>query len=313
MNKIVVIAVGGNSLIADKEHQTIPEQSLQAQYTVQHILSLIENGYEVVLTHGNGPQVGFILLRSDYARGIVHTVPLDICVGDTQGSLGYQFQQALINELRKKNIDKDVATIVTQVVVDKDDEAFQKPTKPIGPFYSKEEAEKRKTENGWDMVDDAGRGWRRAVASPKPKEIVEFNVIKKLVKSGTVVIAAGGGGIPVIRDENGDLKGVPAVIDKDNASAMLANWLNAELFIISTNVKNVCLNWGKPDQKEIYKMTLSDAKQYIKEGHFSAGSMLPKMEAAVDFLEGGGREVLITNYENLETAISGQSGTRISR
>jgi len=313
VKKIAVIAVGGNSLISDKEHQTIPDQSLQAMQTVHHIISLIENGYQVVLTHGNGPQVGFILLRSDYSRGIIHTVPLDICVADTQGSIGYQFQQALNNELRKKKIDKKVATIVTQVVVDKDDEAYQHPTKPIGRFYTKEEAEKRQKDNGWDMMEDAGRGWRRVVASPVPKEIIEIDMIKHLIDNDVLVIAAGGGGIPVVRDENGDLSGVAAVIDKDLASALLANNLEAELYIISTNVEKVCINFGKPNEEQIGRMTVSEAKQYIQEGHFSPGSMLPKIEAALDFLKGGGQEVLITNYENLESAITGKTGTRIVR
>jgi carbamate kinase len=272
---------------------------------------MIVKGYNVVVTHGNGPQVGFILLRSELARNKVHTVPLDSCGADTQGAIGYNFQMALGNEFKRRGIKKTVATIVTQVVVDKDDPAFKNPAKPIGPFYTKEEALERQRVDAWDVMEDSGRGWRRVVASPLPKEIVEFDAIKKLVDSGVVVIAVGGGGIPVIRDENGELCGAPAVIDKDHASAMLAGRLKADLFVISTSVEKVYINFCRPNQRSIDKMTVAEAKEYIKEGHFKAGSMLPKIEAAIKFLEGGGTEALITDPFHLEEALDGKTGTRI--
>lgn len=311
MGKTAVIAVGGNSLVLDKEHQTVSDQYQAAAKTMEHIAAMVEKGYEVVITHGNGPQVGFILLRSEFARDRLHTVPLDSCGADTQGAIGYNFQMALGNEFRKRGIDKTVATVVTQVVVDKNDPAFRDPTKPIGPFYSEEEATSRKKTNGWDVKEDAGRGWRRVVASPLPKEIVEFDAIKGLVASGVVVIAVGGGGIPVTRDEKGDIHGVAAVIDKDFASALLANKLHADLFIISTAVEKVCLNFGKPDEKKLDRMTIAEAKKYIEEGHFKPGSMLPKIKATIGFLEKGGKEALITDPKHLEDALEGKTGTRI--
>lgn len=311
MGKTAVIAVGGNSLVLDKEHQTVSDQYQAAAKTMEHIAAMVEKGYEVVITHGNGPQVGFVLLRSEFARDRLHTVPLDSCGADTQGAIGYNFQMALGNEFRKRGIDKTVATVVTQVVVDKNDPAFRDPTKPIGPFYSEEEAASRKKTNGWDVKEDAGRGWRRVVASPLPKEIVEFDAIKGLVANGVVVVAVGGGGIPVTRDEKGDLHGAAAVIDKDFASALLANKLHADLFIISTAVEKVCLNFGKPDEKKLDRMTVAEAKKYIEEGHFKPGSMLPKIKATIGFLERGGKEALITDPEHLEDALEGKTGTRI--
>ncbi len=311
MNKVVVIAVGGNSLIADDKHQTVPDQCAQAAKTMHHIAGLIEKGYEVVITHGNGPQVGFILLRSEFARERLHTVPLDSCGADTQGAIGYNFQMTMGNELRRRGIDKQVATVVTQVVVDQNDPAFQKPSKPIGPFYKKEEALDRAKTDGWDVMEDAGRGWRRVVASPMPIEIVELKVIKNLIENGVIVVAVGGGGIPVVRDEKGDLRGTAAVIDKDHASALLAGELKADLFIISTSVDKVFVNYGKPDQQPIHKMTVTQAREYIAQKQFHPGSMLPKVEAAISFLEKGGKEVIITNFENLEHAISGKTGTRV--
>lgn len=311
MTKTAVVAVGGNSLIQDEKHQTVQDQYTAAVKTMEHIAGMIERGFNVVVTHGNGPQVGFILLRSEFARERLHTVPLDSCGADTQGAIGYNFQMALGNEFRKRKIKKAVATVVTQVVVDKNDPAFKKPTKPIGPFYKQEEALKRKETDGWDVMEDAGRGWRRIVASPLPVEIVEFEAIKKLIDSGVVVIAVGGGGIPVIRDENGDLHGTAAVIDKDYASALLAGKLNADIFVISTSVEKVYLNFGKPDQRAIDKMSLVEAKRYVEEGHFKPGSMLPKIKAVIKFLENGGKEALITDPAHLEAALDGKAGTRI--
>lgn len=311
MGKTAVIAIGGNSLILDKNHQTVKDQYEAAAKTMGHIASMIEKGYEVVITHGNGPQVGFILLRSEFARERLHTIPLDSCGADTQGAIGYNIQMALDNEFHKRGIKKTVATVVTQVVVDRDDPGFKNPTKPIGPFYSADDAEKRKAEDGWDIAEDAGRGWRRVVASPKPEEIVELDAIKRLIESGVVVVAVGGGGIPVTRDEKGALHGAAAVIDKDYASALLAENINADLFIISTAVPHVSINFGKPSEKRVDRMTVRDAKKYIEEGHFAKGSMLPKIQAAIGFLENGGKEVLITDPDHLEQALDGSAGTRI--
>lgn len=311
MSKKAVVAIGGNSLIADDKHQTVKDQYEAAAKTMGHIASMIEKGFEVVITHGNGPQVGFILLRSEFARERLHTVPLDSCGADTQGAIGYNIQMALGNEFRRRGIKKSVATIVTQVVVDRNDAGFKNPTKPIGPFFSREDALRRREGDGWDIAEDAGRGWRRVVASPLPQEIVELEAIKKLIDSGVVVVAVGGGGIPVTRDENGDLHGAAAVIDKDFASALLAEKINADLFVISTAVSHVSLNFGKPDEKPLNRMTVAEAKRYIEEGHFAAGSMLPKVKAAVGFLEKGGKEVLITDPAHLEMALDGRAGTRI--
>lgn len=311
MPKTAVIAVGGNSLILDEKHQTVADQYEAAARTMGHIAGMVEKGYDVVITHGNGPQVGFILLRSEFARERLHTVPLDSCGADTQGAIGYNFQMALGNEFRKRGVERQVATIVTQVVVDREDPAFKKPSKPIGPFYTKENAFKRKEADGWDVMEDAGRGWRRVVASPLPKEIIEFDAIKTLVDSGIVVVAVGGGGIPVYRDGAGDLHGTAAVIDKDYASALLAQKLAADLFIISTAVPQVYLNFGKPDQKALDKITVADAKRYVEEGHFKPGSMLPKIKAVISFLENGGKEALITDPNHLEEALDGKTGTRV--
>jgi carbamate kinase len=311
MEKIAVVAIGGNSLIKDKNHQTVPDQFEATRETCVHIAEMIEEGWRVVITHGNGPQVGFILLRSELASHVLHTVPLDSCGADTQGALGYMVQQSLHNELELRGIKRQVATVVTQVVVKKNDPAFKNPTKPIGPFYDKDKAEKYGKERGWKMIEDAGRGWRRVVASPAPLRIIEQDVIKTLVDQGIVVIAVGGGGIPVI-EEGCKLKGVEAVIDKDLASALLAIGIKVDLFLISTVVEKVALNFGKPDQKLLDSMTLAEAKKYYKEGHFPPGSMGPKIQAIISYLENGGKEALITNPENIERALRGETGTRIT-
>lgn len=313
MAKVAVVAVGGNSLIKDKQHQTVQDQYDAAFETSQHIADMIEMGYNVVITHGNGPQVGFILLRSEAARDILHEVPLDSCGADTQGAIGYMFQQALYNIFQKRKIDKLAATVVTQVVVDPEDPAFKNPTKPIGPFYNETEAKERQKKENWSIMEDAGRGWRRVVPSPIPKEIVEQEAIKTLIDRGFVVIAVGGGGIPVIKKPNGDLEGTAAVIDKDFASSLLASNIKADVFVISTAVEKVCLNFGKPDQVALDKMNLADCKKYIEEGHFKPGSMLPKIKAIVSFLEKGGEKAIITNPENLRSALEGKTGTHITR
>ena len=308
---LLVIAVGGNSLITDATHMSVLDQYQAAGETAHHIAGLIEAGYRVVVTHGNGPQVGFILLRSELAKSVLHQVPLESCVADTQGAIGYQIEQTLTNELRQRKLNTAVATIVTQVVVDPHDPAFAEPSKPIGPFYGEAEARLHEKEDGWAVREDAGRGWRRVVPSPRPLEIVEQTAIKTLLDNDLLVIAVGGGGIPVIRKENGDMEGVAAVIDKDNASCLLAKNLNADTFIISTGVDKVMLNFGKPNQQALDTVTLTDIKRYIGEGHFAKGSMLPKIEAAVDFIENGGQRVIITQPHLLEEAIVGRTGTHI--
>ncbi len=308
--KVAVVAIGGNSLIKDKEHQTVPDQFAATRETCVHIAGMIEHGWDVIITHGNGPQVGFILRRSELSSHVLHTVPLDSCGADTQGAIGYMIQQSLYNEFKRRGIDKQAATVVTQVLVDKDDPAFQNPSKPIGPFLDQESALKRRDEEGWDVVEDAGRGWRRVVASPIPRRIIERDAIKDLIDAGFVVIAVGGGGIPVVED-NGELKGAAAVIDKDYASSLLALNIGVDLFLISTAVEKVALNFGQPNQKWLDRMTLAQARQYLKEGHFAPGSMGPKIKAIVDFLDGGGKEALITNPENIERALAGETGTRL--
>ncbi len=311
MAKVAIVAIGGNSLIKDKDHQTVPDQFAATRETCVHIADMIEQGWEVVITHGNGPQVGFILLRSELASHVLHTVPLDSCGADTQGAIGYMIQQSLGNEFQKRDIQKPIVTVVTQVVVDKGDPAFENPTKPIGPFYNETRAKKYSDEEGWHIMDDAGRGWRRVVPSPIPIRIVEQEAIKALIDQGFVVIGVGGGGIPVV-EEDGSLRGVEAVIDKDYASGLLATGINADLFLISTAVERVALNYGKPNQVDLDRMTLSEAKNYLQEGHFPPGSMGPKIKAVIKFLEEGGKEALITSPENLARALRGETGTRIT-
>jgi carbamate kinase len=312
VNKTAAIAIGGNSLIKDKEHQTVPDQFASTEETCLHIAEIMQDDWRVVITHGNGPQVGFILLRSELASNVLHTVPLDSCGADTQGALGYMIQQLLGNRLRELGLDTPVVTVVTQVVVDADDPAFQNPSKPIGPFYDEDRARRYQREQGWSIVDDAGRGWRRVVASPFPREIVELEAIRNLLQAGFVVVGVGGGGIPVVRGEQGDLHGVEAVIDKDYASSLLAAGLGADLFLISTAVERVYLNYGQPEQTPVQHMTVAQAKEYLEQGHFPPGSMGPKITAVIDFLERGGKEALITSPENLARALRGETGTRIT-
>jgi carbamate kinase len=308
---VAVVAVGGNSLIKDETHKTIPDQFAASVESMHHIADMIEMGWDVVVTHGNGPQVGFILRRSELSRHELHEVALDYCGADTQGAIGYMFVQALHNEFLKRGIQKKAVCVVTQTIVDRNDRAFQNPSKPIGSFMSEDMAKERATKEGWSVVEDAGRGWRRVVASPNPKQIVEADVIKDLIQAGYVVIGVGGGGIPVVEKENGDLLGVEAVIDKDFGSALLANMIHADLFIISTAVEKVAINFNKPDQQWLDQMTLEEAKRYIGEGHFAKGSMLPKIQAIIRFLESGGRRALITNPENITRALNGKTGTWI--
>ena len=311
--RLAVVAIGGNSLIKDKVHQTVEDQYEAARETAYHIARMIKGGWEVAIGHGNGPQVGFILRRSELARHELHEVPLDACGADSQGAIGYALQQNLHNHFLDMGIDKTVATVVTQVEVDRNDPAWQNPSKPIGSFMGEDDALKRKEQDRWDVVEDAGRGWRRVVASPLPKRVVELESVKKLLDAGVVVITVGGGGIPVVADEHGHLKGASAVIDKDYASSLLATSIHADVFLISTAVEKVALNFGTPDQRWVDHKTLSEARQYLKEGvHFKKGSMAPKIQAVIWFLEQGGREAIITNPENLERAMAGETGTHIT-
>ncbi len=311
MKKLAVIAIGGNSLIRDSRHMTVLDQYRAAGETARHIAAVVAAGWRVVVTHGNGPQVGFILLRSELAKDVLHQVPLESCVADTQGAIGYQIQQSLENELRRRRMPRPVATVVTQVIVDARDPAFRKPTKPIGPFYSEADARVHAERDGWAVKEDAGRGWRRVVPSPKPRTIVEEPVIRELLRRGIIVVAVGGGGIPVVQRKGGLLQGVPAVIDKDAASALLAANLNADVLVISTGVDKVAINFGKPDQRDLDRVTVREARRYLREGHFAEGSMKPKIEAALAFLKRGGRRVIITQPHLLEAALAGKTGTHI--
>ena len=312
---VAVIAIGGNSLISDKDHQSLPDQYKAVQDTCVHIVDMIEQGWTVAIGHGNGPQVGFVLRRSEIAAKVegLHEVPLDFCGADTQGATGYALQQAMHNEFLKRGIDKAAATIITQTEVDAHDPAFQNPSKPIGGFMTAEEAKVKQECEGWDVVEDAKRGYRRVVPSPLPMRVVEEPAIKKLVDAGICVITVGGGGIPVVADENGTLKGIAAVIDKDFASSLLATALGAELLIISTAVEKVALNFGTPEQKSLDTMTLAEAKQYLKEGtHFAKGSMAPKIQACIWFLERGGKKAIITDPAHISEALRGETGTAIT-
>ncbi|MBC8505499.1 MAG: carbamate kinase [Anaerolineales bacterium] len=312
--KLAVVAIGGNSLIKDKKHSTVEDQYKAAKETTFHISDMIEAGWDVAIGHGNGPQVGFILRRSEIAAKAegMHEVPLEVCGADSQGAIGYSLQQTLQNELALRGIKKSVATVVTQVAVDSKDPAFQDPAKPIGSFMEEDEAITRQTELGWSVVEDAGRGWRRVVPSPKPIEVLELDAVKALLKAGTAVITVGGGGIPVVDKGDRQFAGIAAVIDKDFASSLLAQEIGADLLLISTAVEKVALNFGKPEQKWIDKMTLAEAKQYLAEGsHFAKGSMAPKIEAIIWFLESGGKKALITDPENIGRALRGETGTWI--
>ena len=308
---LAVVAVGGNALIKDKNHQTVPDQYQAAAETMKHIANMIVDGWDVVVTHGNGPQVGFILRRSELASHELHEVPLDYCGADTQGAIGYMFQQALHNEFRLRGINKQAATVVTQTIVDRNDPAFENPTKPIGSFMDEAAAREKMAKEGWTMVEDAGRGWRRVVPSPIPQTIVEADAIRSLIDHGFVVVAVGGGGIPVMQLENGNLTGVEAVIDKDFGSAILASMINADLFLISTAVEKVAINFNKPDQKWLDTMTVAEARKYLAEGQFAKGSMLPKIEAILKFMDKGGKKALITDPEHIKDALDGKTGTWI--
>ncbi len=310
-NPLVVIAIGGNSLIRDREHMDVLDQYKTAGETSHFIVPIVKRGYRVLVTHGNGPQVGFVLLRSEIARDVIHQVPLANCVADTQGSIGMQIAQCLQNEFMNQGLSQEVVAIVTQVVVDEQDPSFDQPSKPIGPFMSEEEARRHERNDGWIVGEDSGRGWRRVVASPEPLEVIELSTIRTLLDAGTLVIAAGGGVVPVIYKEDGSLRPRPAVIDKDAASCLLACELGASTLIISTDVDRVALNYGTPQQQELDRMNTTECRRYLDEGHFAPGSMQPKIESALKFLENGGEEVIITQPHHLEGALQGIHGTHI--
>ena len=311
--KLAIIAVGGNSLILDETKKTVQDQYVAIVETCKNIAGIVKLGYRVVVTHGNGPQVGFILRRSELASAELHQVPLDSCGADTQGAIGYQMQQALGNEMKGWASAPTVATVVTQVLVDRHDPSFAQPSKPIGSFMDERAAFIHRDEDGWDVVEDAGRGWRRVVASPKPTRIIELPAIKQLLEADMMVVAVGGGGIPVVEDERGLLTGVAAVVDKDHATSLLATELGADVLVISTAVEKVCVNYRQPDQRELATMTQGECKRYLAEGQFAPGSMKPNIEAVVAFLEGGGREALITDPPHLVAAFQRTTGTWISR
>ncbi len=311
--KTAVVAIGGNSLIKDTLHQSVRDQYIAAGETCWHIASMIRDGWNVAITHGNGPQVGFILRRSEIAAHELHEVPLDVCGADTQGAIGYALQQNLHNDFVRLGMNKRAVTVITQTEVSADDPAFQHPSKPIGSYMDAAQAERRREQDAWSVTEDAGRGWRRVVPSPEPVRIVEEDVIRSLLDEGVVAIAVGGGGIPVVADGDGNLRGVAAVIDKDLASSLLASSLGAELFLISTSVEKVALRFGTPEQEWVDRLTTSEARGYLEEGgHFAAGSMAPKIRAALAFAEATGGTALITNPENVERALAGETGTRIS-
>lgn len=312
-SRLAVLAIGGNSLIKDKSHIALSSQYEAVKETANYIVDLVAEGLNLVITHGNGPQVGFIYRRGELARRELPLIPLDICGADTQGAIGYMIEKALLNEFRKRGIEKRVAVVVTQAVVDRDDPSFKHPTKPIGSFMSEEEALRNKKESGWQIMEDAGRGFRRVVPSPIPREMIELDAIRILVERGYIVIAAGGGGIPVIRNEHGELEGVEAVIDKDLGSSLLARNLGADTFIISTAVDAVYLNFGERNQRPLRRVFLSEVKRYLEEGHFKPGSMKPKIEAVIEFLEAGGQKAIITSPENLLEAVKGEAGTTITK
>jgi carbamate kinase len=308
---LVVIAIGGNSLIKDREHRTVLDQYSAAGETSHHIAPIVRDGYRVVITNGNGPQVGFILLRSELARDVLHEVPLQNCVADTQGAIGYQISQTLQNELLRLKVEKQVVSVVTQVVVDRQDPGFDAPDKPIGSFMSEADAAQHAKADGWTVAEDAGRGWRRLVPSPKPVEIIQLPAIRHLLDCGAVVIAAGGGGIPVVRYADGSLHGRNAVIDKDAASSLLARQLGASVLIFSTSVDRAARHFNTPEHQDIDLMTATECRQYLEEGHFLPGSMRPKIESALEFLDAGGDRVIITQPDQLEDALSGACGTHI--
>lgn len=307
--KTIVIAIGGNALNAPGENPSAEVMKKNLKGTVKHLADLIDEGYDLVITHGNGPQVGNLMVQQDHAKDVLPPYPLDVNDAMTQGSIGYLISQTLSNELNSRGVNADIATLLTQVVVDKNDPGFENPTKPVGPFYDEDIAKKLKTEKSWSMKEDAGRGFRRVVPSPKPLDIVEIDSIKKLIEADTILVAAGGGGIPVVRDSNGYLKGIEAVIDKDRASSLLAKLINAEMFMILTAVDYAYINFGKPDQKPLKKISIEEAEELMSEGHFAKGSMYPKIESVVEFVKKTKKKAIITSLQKVDDAVHEKSGT----
>jgi len=310
-SKISLIAFGGNALLPDNRRGLQSEQMKNAQKAARLMTHVVKKGYDLIIVHGNGPQVGNLLIQMEESINKVPPFSLEVCDAMTEGSMGFMLEKAIINELRKHSVDKEVVTLITQVVVDKEDPAFNNPTKPVGPFYSKYRATMLKRQKKWRMIEDAGRGYRKVVPSPRPIDVVSKWVIRDLVHAGKIVIAAGGGGIPVIIDGNGLFQGVEAVIDKDFAASLIAREVKADLFIILTNVPRVYLNYGQPDEKPIPEMTVEEAKNYLAQGHFPPGSMGPKIEAAIEYIQNGGEEVLITSTSHLKASLINRSGTKI--
>lgn len=308
MSKRVVVALGGNAILQPKQEGTAEVQFANVIDTCIQLADLIKAGYQLVITHGNGPQVGNILLQNEEAKDKIPPMPLDICGSQTQGFIGYMIQQAMKNLLPQRH----VGTVLTQVLVDAGDSAFQNPTKPIGPFYSKQEAEQLIAQKGYTMVEDSGRGWRRVVPSPNPKAIIEKDLIQALLERDAIVIASGGGGIPVVKDSQGKLRGIEAVIDKDLAGARLGGDVDADILLILTDVEAVAVNWGKPDQRFLHRLSLQEARELAAQGQFKAGSMGPKVEAAIRFVEQGGEQAIIVSLNKAAAALEGHAGTIIS-
>ncbi len=309
--KIALIAFGGNAILPAKQRGLQKEQMNNAQSAARLMIHIVKKGYDLIIVHGNGPQVGNLLIQMEEAINKIPPFSLEVCDAMTEGSMGFMLEKALINELRKNSLDKEVATLVTQVVVDKEDPAFEKPSKPIGPFYSQYRARMLQREKKWTMIEDAGRGFRQVVPSPRPIDVVPKRTLHDLVNQGRIVIAAGGGGIPVVINGRGLFEGVEAVIDKDFSSGLIARETGAELFIILTNVPQVTLNFGTPEESPLERITVDEARTYYDEGHFPAGSMGPKILAAIDYIQAGGKEVIITSANHLKAALIGRSGTKI--
>jgi len=311
MKKKILVALGGNAILRHTGKGTAEEQFGNIEETTRHLAELVKNGHSIVITHGNGPQVGDIILANECAKSLLPPMPLDVCGAESEGMIGYMIQQSMKNELSLHGIDLPVVTILTQTLVDASDPAFHKPSKPIGPFYTAMEASLIRNERGWIIENDSGRGFRRLVPSPGPKEIVELDAIRHLFREGVIVIAGGGGGIPVVRKAGGLLRGVEAVIDKDHSAALLAAGIGAEILLILTDVEKIALHYGKKNQKDLDVVSVSDLKRFHDEGHFAPGSMGPKVEAALSFIRSGGSRVIVTRPELGFVAVEGRAGTHI--
>jgi len=309
--KIALIAFGGNAILPKNQRGLQSEQIKNAQKAAQLMIYIVKRGYDLIVVHGNGPQVGNLLIQMEESITKVPPFSLEVCDAMTEGSMGFMLEKAIVNELRKNSVDKDVATLITQVVVDREDQAFKNPTKPIGPFYTKYRAQMLRREKKWAIIEDSGRGYRKVVPSPKPIDVIPKRIIQDLVHSGKIVIALGGGGIPVIINGRGLFEGVEAVIDKDYAASLVAREVKADLFIILTDVDRVCLNYGTPDEEPIGVMTVKQAEEHISQGQFPPGSMGPKIKAAIEYIQGGGKEVLITSANHLKASLINRSGTKI--